>query len=70
MGHAENMASLSLGSRVYRTTEVVACVFVAGEMRLSSRCLANSVYSDFAIPAFGRHVTVRIYQYTRLIISP
>jgi hypothetical protein len=35
---------------------VVAYVFVAAGMCLPSRCLAMNVYSDFAIPAFGRHV--------------
>jgi hypothetical protein len=29
-------------------------------MCLPSRCLAMNVYSDFAIPAFGRYVTVII----------
>jgi hypothetical protein len=37
---------------------IVACVFVAAGMCLPSRCLAMNVYSDFAIPAFGRHVTI------------
>jgi hypothetical protein len=39
---------------------IVACVFVAAGMCLPSRCLAMKVYSDFAIPAFGRHVTIVI----------
>jgi hypothetical protein len=34
---------------------IVACVFVDAGMCLSSRCLAMNVYSDFTIPAFGRH---------------
>jgi hypothetical protein len=37
---------------------IVACVFVAARMCLPSRCLAIYVYSDFTIPAFGRHVTI------------
>jgi hypothetical protein len=37
---------------------IVACVFVAAGMCLPSRCLAMNDYSDFAIPAFGRHVTI------------
>jgi hypothetical protein len=36
----------------------VACVFVAAGMCLPSRCLVINVYSDFTIPAFGRHVTI------------
>jgi hypothetical protein len=36
----------------------VACVFVAAGMCLPSRCLAMNVYPDFAVPAFGRHITV------------
>jgi hypothetical protein len=36
---------------------IVACIFVAAGMCLSGRCLAMNVYSDFAIPAFGRHVS-------------
>jgi hypothetical protein len=35
----------------------VACVFVAAGMCLLSRFLSTNVYSDFAIPALGRHVT-------------
>jgi hypothetical protein len=41
---------------------IVDCVFVASEMCLPSRCLAMSIYSDFAISASGRNVTIR---YTR-----
>jgi hypothetical protein len=40
---------------------IVACVFVTMGMCLPNRCLAVKVYSDFAIPAFVRHVTVSIY---------
>jgi hypothetical protein len=36
---------------------IVACVFVAAGMRLPSRFLAMNFCSDFAIPAFGSHVT-------------
>jgi hypothetical protein len=39
---------------------IVACVFIAAEMYLPSRCLAMNGYSDFAIPVFGRHVTINI----------
>jgi hypothetical protein len=42
---------------------IVAWVFVAAGMCLPSRCLAIKDYPDFAIPAFGRHVTIL----TRLI---
>jgi hypothetical protein len=35
-----------------------ACIFVAAEICLASRCLAMNVYSDFFIPAFGCHVTL------------
>jgi hypothetical protein len=41
---------------------IVACVFVAAGMCLPSCCLAMNIYSDFTIPAFGRHVT--IFKYT------
>jgi hypothetical protein len=37
---------------------IVACVFVIAGMGLPSRCLAMKVYFDFAIPSFGRHVTI------------
>jgi hypothetical protein len=37
---------------------IVAYVFVAAGMCLPSRCLAMKIYSDFAIPAFWRHVAV------------
>jgi hypothetical protein len=37
---------------------IVACVFVAAVMRLTSRCLSMNVYSEFTIPAFGRHITL------------
>jgi hypothetical protein len=37
---------------------IVAYVFVAVVICLSGRCLAVNVYSDFAISAFGRHVTI------------
>jgi hypothetical protein len=39
---------------------IVASVFIAAGMCLPSCCLAMNVYSDFIIPAFGRHVTIRI----------
>jgi hypothetical protein len=35
---------------------IVACVFVAAGMCLPTRYLAMNVYSDFAIPVFGRRV--------------
>jgi hypothetical protein len=34
------------------------CLFVAAGTCLPRRCLAMNVYSDFTIPAFGRHITV------------
>jgi hypothetical protein len=37
---------------------IVACVFVASGMCLPSRYLATNVYTDFAILAFGHHVTI------------
>jgi hypothetical protein len=37
---------------------IVARLFVAAGMCLPSRCLGMSVYSDFTIPAFRRHVTI------------
>jgi hypothetical protein len=40
------------------TYSIVACVFVAGGICLSSRCLAMKVYPDFGIPAFGYHMTI------------
>jgi hypothetical protein len=40
------------------TGSIVACVFVTAGMRLSSLCLVMNVYSDFTIPAFGRHVVI------------
>jgi hypothetical protein len=36
----------------------VACIFVAAGMCFLCRCLAMNIYSDFTIPAFGRHVTI------------
>jgi hypothetical protein len=42
-----------------RSYSIVACAFVASGMCLPSRCLAMIVYSDFTIPVFGRHVTIR-----------
>jgi hypothetical protein len=40
------------------TAPIVACVFVPAGMCLPSRCLSMNTYSDFTIPAFGRHVTI------------
>jgi hypothetical protein len=39
-------------------TSIVACLFVAAGTCLPRSCLAMNVYSDFTIPAFGRHVTI------------
>jgi hypothetical protein len=36
----------------------IVCVFLATGMCLLSLCLAMNVYSDLAIPAFGRRVTI------------
>jgi hypothetical protein len=36
---------------------IVACVFVVEGMSLPIQCLAMNIYSDFTIPAFGRHIT-------------
>jgi hypothetical protein len=45
---------------------IVANMFAAAGICLPSRCLTMNVYSDFAIPAFGRHVT--IFNYKCIII--
>jgi hypothetical protein len=37
---------------------VVTCVFSAAGMCLPSRFPTMNIYSDFAIPTFGRHVTI------------
>jgi hypothetical protein len=37
---------------------IVACVFVVAGICLPSRCVTMNVYSDFGIPAFGRHVRI------------
>jgi hypothetical protein len=39
---------------------IVACVFVAAGIYLTSRCLAMNIYSDFTVPALWRHVTIGI----------
>jgi hypothetical protein len=49
------------------STSIAACAFVAARMCLPIRCLTMNVYSDFAIPAFGRHVTVLTIYNHRLI---
>jgi hypothetical protein len=41
---------------------IVICVFVAAEICLLSHCPAMNIYSDFTIPAFGRHVTILLIQ--------
>jgi hypothetical protein len=43
-----------------RSYPIVAFVFVAAGMCLPSLCLTMNVYSDFNIPALGRHVTIDI----------
>jgi hypothetical protein len=42
----------------YIASYIAACVFVAAGMFLPSSCLVMDVYSNFTIPAFGRHVIV------------
>jgi hypothetical protein len=37
---------------------IVACVLVAAGMGLRSRCLEMNVFSEFDVPAFGRHVII------------
>jgi hypothetical protein len=37
----------------------IAYVLVAAGMCLPSRCLTMNIYSDFTIPAFGCHATIR-----------
>jgi hypothetical protein len=65
MNHAENIASLYCCEGVFTALlhsngsySIVARVFIAVGMCLANRCLAMNVYSDFTIPAFGRHVTL------------
>jgi hypothetical protein len=41
-----------------RSYSIAAYVFVAAGICLPSRCLAMNVYSNFTLPAFGRHVTI------------
>jgi hypothetical protein len=48
---------------------IVACVFVAARMCLLSRWPSMNVYSDFAIPAFGRYVTIFIEHILDLRLS-
>jgi hypothetical protein len=42
---------------------IAASVFVVAGMCLSSRCLVMYIYSNFAIPAFGRHVTICFFSW-------
>jgi hypothetical protein len=37
---------------------IFTCVFVAAGICLPNHYLAMNVYSDFPIPAFGRHITI------------
>jgi hypothetical protein len=62
MDHAENKAYFWDGvfTAPLNSNSAVACVFVAAGICLLSRCPAMNVYSDFAIPAFGGHVTETI----------
>jgi hypothetical protein len=48
--HGNVFASLSKGLFTKKSVSVGMC--------LPSLCLAMGVYSDFTIPAFGRHVTI------------
>jgi hypothetical protein len=41
-------------------SSIVACLFVSEGICLPSRCLAIDVSSGSMIPAFGRHVTIRV----------
>jgi hypothetical protein len=61
--HAENTASLLFTAPLHSNGSYssVVCVFDAVGMCLPSRCLAVNVYSDFAIPAFGHHVTIHSF---------
>jgi hypothetical protein len=43
-------------------------IFISAGISLPSRCLAMNVYSDFGIPAFGRHVTIFIAVTTKAIL--
>jgi hypothetical protein len=60
MDRAENTASLLFTAPLHSdgSYSIVTCVFVAAGICLHSRCLAMKIYSDFIIPAFGRHVAV------------
>jgi hypothetical protein len=44
------------------TALLLMWAFISTWICLPSRCLAISVYSDFTIPAFGRHATVRKFK--------
>jgi hypothetical protein len=41
-----------------RSYSIAACVLVAEGTCLLSPCLTVNVYSNFAFPAFGPHVTI------------
>jgi hypothetical protein len=43
---------------------IISCVFFAAGIFLPSRFLAMNIYSDFIIPAFGRHVTLYFITHT------
>jgi hypothetical protein len=40
---------------------IVVCVLVAVGVCLPTRCPAMNVYSDFIIPALGRHITILFF---------
>jgi hypothetical protein len=46
---------------------IIACVFIAAGTFLPSRCLAKNIYCDYAIPTFGRHVTIYKYRHRPII---
>jgi hypothetical protein len=47
--------------RYPNNTSTVACLFVAAGTCLPRCCLSMNVYSDFTIPAFGRHITINTH---------
>jgi hypothetical protein len=51
-----------------RSYSIVACVFIGPGMWLPSRCLAMNIYSEFTIPAFGRHITIYRHKISTTLI--
>jgi hypothetical protein len=49
---------------------IVACLFVSAGISLPSRCLAMNIYSEFTIPALGRHVRIGRAMFYRVSVRP